>query len=1281
MRTALIGVVVAGLLGWFGFQGSVVQEKSYSLTGKASGYVLTQSAYPRKDFQIEVEVEYTKPGSILDTVGINAAPVGAWALNVTADERVVFGVWDGSKWNQLVSNARVAPGRKANLKIDRKGDMIQLTIDGSADASMSLAVVLSGSPIFVGDFKGDEKWGEGYNIHQSMVGTVRVLYIGQPREAAATPAARVNDRAGLLSAEEVASLQARIEALEKEKGIALSFTFVGSMDKAARDGEAKRLYDELYQASGKKPAIAFLISDQGVTAHYLSKYVESLGRDKLLAAISGLPKDGRRVASAHTILDGLYGGSRPVDQPVDETPIREPRTRKPRRPISGSPIPIPQGKETTLAVGSGSVTIPALDQPLEITTASEPTASIVVPGLQLFGQTIAIQWEGSVDPGEFTPVVKFPASALGAHTGVNVVRIGDALVDGDLSSDEITVLPTIRTKDGGIMAVDTFTPPTPERVLASLDPEKPGFTTRYGLASYTDALNWKNEPDLIRMAPNDGPYERVPVYQLKEPQNTKLKRNPIKNVIVLVHGHNEYEKGGYSLGDASQPWVVSYKRDVWTLFWKAYKEHCKDYLDTTAVYEFIYPTYRPVFEPEMGVDPLGLSLAKAIANDFDISFAADKGLSFNLYIVAHSMGGLVCRAGVNRFGDAKLRNTSEPATMLEKYLEKIVTWGSPHHGSPLVTMRYLLTGGYDIESTATVIPISLLKQSNVFVIPVNLFAAMDTPGERALKWDNHRPLNLKSGGWVTPKRTVWEAGSIDSFENEFSLEKGSRLYNAPLVAFNQSDRFKSKVVPLFGVTRKTIAAKGSVWKSSPYETITGRYNLFSRLLNSSDIGTGAWLITWLYQNSDNVLTYAVNMSDGAVPVESMIGEGLFQRNLFMEGVDHEQYYGAPVNGKWTADLAASDTSYKTLYELGFTGDKKGKNYPPILDLRLPMPQAPPIGGEAAFAVMGQLTWNGDPKPGLRVLEAQLIALDPRATDLKGRQIPCKLEVAENGAISGSVPAKLLPAASAPEKPLLRVIFKDKKELDSQASAGADDILPLLQKTTQTSATLIGVVEDSENPNLIGMQSKGVIGTFGVFGDSLSGIVKLASDYGKKLDRPNVQWSGAGFSLTFNTGTLDKTDTRANWGTTGSKASAKLTITGRYDSASRALKDVKLQSESRSDVKFTADPNWRPRSTVESFYPPKDSSSNSVTVMSMTIDSLPLAGPPMKDQSGYDLYIAFAIDGKTMRSGIVYSYKVDVEGLNTTPQHQRTRIVVGPNRKGAAYEAAGMYMQFALPKPR
>lgn len=1279
MRTALIGVAIAGLLGWLGFQGSVVQEKSYSLTGKASGYVLTQSAYPRKNFQIEVEVEYTKPGSILDTVGINAAPVGAWALNVTADERVVFGVWDGSKWHQLVSNARVAPGRKANLRVERHGETIQLAIDGTTDASMSLAVVLSGSPIFVGDFKGDEKWGEGYNIHQSMVGTVRVLYIGQPRETATTPAARVSDRVGLLSADEISALQTRIDLLEKEKGIALSFTFVGSMDKAARDVEAKSLYDQLYQASGKRPAIAFLISNQGVTAHYLTKYVESLGRDKLLAAMGGLPKDGRRVESAHAILDGLYGGGRPVDKPVDETPIREPRTRKPRRPITGLATPIPQGQQVDLPVGAAKVTIPPQDQPLEITTTSEESLGVVVPGLQVNGPVVAIQWEGSVNPKTFTPIVKFPASA--AQLGANIVRVGDGIVEGDLSGDEITVLPTIRTKDGGLLAVDTFSAGTPDRYVVALAPQRPGFTTRYGVASYSNALNWKNEPDLVRMVPADGPFERQPIYQVKDPENAKIRRSPIKNVIVLVHGHNEYEKGGYSRGDASLPWVVSYKRDVWTLFWKTFKSQAKDYVDTTAVYEFIYPTYRPVFQAEMGVEPLALSFAKAIANDFDIAFAADKGLSFNLYIVAHSMGGLVSRTGINRFGEAKLRNTADPATVLEKYLDKVITWGSPHHGSPLVTMRYLLTGGYDIESAAAVLPLSVAKQSDILNIPVNRFAAMDTPGERALKWDNHRPLNLKEGGWVVPKRTVWESGDIQNFEDTFSLEKGSMLYNPALVDFNRNDRFRSKVVPFFGVTRKTIAKTGRFWKSSPYETITGKYNIVSRLLNSSEIGTGAWLITWLYQNQENVQNYAVYMSDGAVPVESAMGEGLFQRSFDLGDVDHEEYYGAPVNGKFTADVAAFDTSYKTLYELGFNGDKKGKNYPPSLELRMPMPVAPPIGGEAAFAVMGQLTWNGDPKPGLRVLEAQLIALDPRATDLKGRQIPCKLDVAENGAITGSVPAMLLPASTAPEKPLLRVVFKDKKELDSQASAGPDDVLPLLQKTTHTSATLIGVVEDSDNANLIGMQSKGVIGTFGMFGDSVTGIIKLASDYGKKLDRPNVQWSGAGFSFSIDTGTLDKTDTRANWGTAASKASAKLTITGRYDSASRALKDVKLQFESRSDVKFTADPNWRPRSTVESFYPPKDSSSNSVTVMSMTIDSLPLAGPPLKDQSGYDLYIAFAIDGKTVRNGIVYTYKIDVEGLNTTPQHQRTRIVVGPNRKGSPYETAGMYMQFALPKPR
>jgi len=1279
MRSALIGVVVAGLLGWLGFQESVVQEKAFSLSGKASGYVLTQSAYPRKDFEIEVEIEYSKPGSILDTVGINAAPIGAWALNVTADERVVFGVWDGSKWNQVVSNTRVAPGRKANLKVDRRGETIQLTIDGSADASMSLAVALSGSPIFVGDFKGDEKWGEGYNISQSMIGTVRVLYVGAPRAAATQLGSRVEDRAGLLSQDEVAALQARIETIEKEKGVALSFTFVGQMDKGARDPEAKKLYDALYLASGKKPAMAFLISDQGVTVHYLTKYLETLGRDKLLAAISGLPKEGRRVNSAYAILDGLYGGGKPIEGPKDEPkdePIREPRKVTPRRPITGSAIPIPQGKQVDLTLGAATVTIPAQDQPIEITTATEAAPGVTVPGLQLSGPVVAIQWEGSVDPKTFTPIVKFPASAV--QQGANIVRIGDAIVEGELSGDEITVLPTIRTKDGGLMAVDTFTASTPDRYVVALNPDKPGFTTRYGVASYSNALNWKNEPDLVRMVPADGPYERQPIYQVKDPENAKLRRNPIKNVIVLVHGHNEFEKGGYSRGDASQPWVVSYKRDVWTLFWKTFKAQAKDYVDTTAVYEFIYPTYRPVFQAEMGVEPLALSFAKAIANDFDISYAADKGLSFNLYIVAHSMGGLVSRTGVNRFGEAKLRNTADPATMLEKYLDKIVTWGSPHHGSPLVTMRYLLTGGYDIESASAVLPLSVAKQSNILNVPVNRFAAMDTPGERALKWDNHRPLNLKDAGWVVPKRTVWEAGEIQNFEDTFSLEKGSMLYNPELVEFNRSDRFRSKVVPFFGVTRKTIAKTGRFWKSSPYETITGKYNIVSRLFNSSEIGTGAWLITWLYQNQDNVQNYAVFMSDGAVPVESAMGEGLFQRSFDLGDVDHEEYYGAPVNGKFTADLAASDTSSKTLYELGFNGDKKGKNYPPSLELRMPMAVAPPISGESALYVSGQLTWNGDPKPGLRVLEAQLVALDPRSQDLKGKVIPCKLDVADTGAITGAVPAKLLPPANAAEKPILRVIFKDKKELDSKAGEGADDILPLLQKTTQFSATLIGVVEDSENANLVGMQSKGVMGTWGMFGDTLTGIIKLAADYKKTLARPTVQWSGAGFNLAVETGELSKTDTRDNWGTTVSKATAKLTITGTYDSATRSLKNVNVNYDTRSTSDFAPDPNWRPRSTVESFYPPKATTSKSTSVMTMKVDSIPLAGKPLTDQRGYQMYIPFAIDGKSMRSGIVYTYTNDVDGLNTTPQHTRVRVVVGPQRKGIAYEAAGAYLQFFLP---
>jgi hypothetical protein len=38
---------------------------------------------------------------------------------------------------------------------------------------------LSGQAVYLGDYPGDEHWGPRYNIHQAMIGTLRVYNISE----------------------------------------------------------------------------------------------------------------------------------------------------------------------------------------------------------------------------------------------------------------------------------------------------------------------------------------------------------------------------------------------------------------------------------------------------------------------------------------------------------------------------------------------------------------------------------------------------------------------------------------------------------------------------------------------------------------------------------------------------------------------------------------------------------------------------------------------------------------------------------------------------------------------------------------------------------------------------------------------------------------------------------------------------------------------------------------------------------------------------------------------
>lgn len=157
------------------------QDQTYTLRDSKSSYVLSQSSYPRNDFELEVRVTCTAPGRVLDTVGIDAAPTGSWSLSVGTDGVVVFMLWDGSKWTSLASRRRLKFGVEAAVTVKRVGAAITLSMDGQAEGELRNATPLSGRRVFVGDYKGDERFGAGHTIYLSMVGTVRVSYFGAPR--------------------------------------------------------------------------------------------------------------------------------------------------------------------------------------------------------------------------------------------------------------------------------------------------------------------------------------------------------------------------------------------------------------------------------------------------------------------------------------------------------------------------------------------------------------------------------------------------------------------------------------------------------------------------------------------------------------------------------------------------------------------------------------------------------------------------------------------------------------------------------------------------------------------------------------------------------------------------------------------------------------------------------------------------------------------------------------------------------------------------------------------
>lgn len=169
--------------------------KTYGVSKPDDGFKGITS-YPRNNVRMSLRVNYQKPGSVLDTVGLNAANVGSFAVHIGGDGKADFCIYDpgrsssaraGSGWHVLKGKTVLAAGTWHDIVVELGGGTIRLWADGRLEAETKLATELSGDPVYVGDFKGDEGWGSGFNISQGLVGNITVVYFGPATTTATAP--------------------------------------------------------------------------------------------------------------------------------------------------------------------------------------------------------------------------------------------------------------------------------------------------------------------------------------------------------------------------------------------------------------------------------------------------------------------------------------------------------------------------------------------------------------------------------------------------------------------------------------------------------------------------------------------------------------------------------------------------------------------------------------------------------------------------------------------------------------------------------------------------------------------------------------------------------------------------------------------------------------------------------------------------------------------------------------------------------------------------------------
>lgn len=157
------------------------EAQEYQLTSSSSSFAVG-GGYPAAGGSVRLSYRWQQAGVILDTVGINAARPGDFSLRQLGDGTVTWQIYnpgvqgahrEPNGWHVLASSRKFEAKQWHRLTATWGPGGMKLIINGEEVASDPVVLTLSGNPVYIGDFPGDDGWGAAYNIHPAMVGKVK----------------------------------------------------------------------------------------------------------------------------------------------------------------------------------------------------------------------------------------------------------------------------------------------------------------------------------------------------------------------------------------------------------------------------------------------------------------------------------------------------------------------------------------------------------------------------------------------------------------------------------------------------------------------------------------------------------------------------------------------------------------------------------------------------------------------------------------------------------------------------------------------------------------------------------------------------------------------------------------------------------------------------------------------------------------------------------------------------------------------------------------------------